>query len=228
MVNKPSISVNKMAEYIVAKAARKRKILADRKYPDPEFNIGMYYREAAEAIALYIADGAVDPTPLNKAQAILAQTTTDKVGTARRISSNIDSLERFADMLDSIDLLGAVPTLGAHNPAKITYHNVEISVRPEIILRGTGPKGKKWVGAWKFHFSKQHPHEKSSADFVSAIVQEYCRTHLAADDEVVNPSYCCVIDVASGNVFPGVKATASLMKEVAAECQNLAGVWETI
>jgi len=137
-------------------------------------------------------------------------------------------LERFAEMLDAIDLAGADAVLGAHSAPKLTFHNVEISVRPEIVLRGAGPKGKKWVGAWKLHFSKQHPHDANSAAFVSAIVQEYCRVHLAEADEIVNPLYCKVIDIASGNVFPGIKATAALMKDVSAECQNLAGVWETI
>ena len=64
MITQPSISVNKLAEYMESKAARQRKILADRKYPDPEFKLGTYHREAGEAVAQYLCDGAVDPTPL--------------------------------------------------------------------------------------------------------------------------------------------------------------------
>jgi hypothetical protein len=105
---------------------------------------------------------------------------------------------------------------------------VEISVRPEIILRGQGPKGKKLVGAWKLHFSKTHPHTEASAGYVSAVVQEFCRLHVATDDETVNPAYCKVIDIASGKVFPGVKSTTQRMKDVAAECQNIAALWPTI
>ncbi|MES4993876.1 hypothetical protein ABVB70_26650 [Agrobacterium radiobacter] len=228
MVNNPSISVNKLAEYIVCKAARKRKILSDRKYPDPEFNPGIFHREAAEAISLYLAEGAVDPSPLTKQQAHLNQIKTDKVGTARRISANVDALERFSEMLDNIDMDGLEPKLGPHNPPKLTFHNVDISVRPEIIIRGTGPKGKKYVGGWKLHFSKTHPHTKESADYVSAVLQEFCKLHVAADDEIVHPLYCKVIDVASGTVFDGVKSTTALMKDVAAECQNMKGIWDTI
>ncbi len=228
MVNKPSISVNKLAEYIESKGARQRSILSDRKYPDPDFSMGMYHREATEAVASYIVDGAIDPLPINRQMQSLSQKTSEKVGTARRINANIDSLERFAGMLDDVDLMGAEPTHGAHAPPKLTFHNVEISVRPDIILRGDGPKGKKLVGAWKFHFSKTRPHTEASAGYVSAIVQEYCRLHIAAADEIVNPTYCKVIDVASGQVFPGVKATTQRMKDVAAECQNISGLWPTI
>ena len=200
----------------------------DRKYPDPDFNVGMYYREASNAIARYVADGCIDPSPLNQQYSILSQMTPDKVGTARRINSNIDALERFAEMLDDIDLQGAIAILGENAPPKLTIHNVIVSVRPEIILRGDGPKGKKLVGAIKLHFPKSHPHNEDTAGYVSAIVQEWCMQHVKSEDEVVNPHYCKVIDVASGKVFPGVKSITQRMKDVAAECQNIAALWATI
>lgn len=228
MATNPSISVNKLAEYIVSRGARQRKILSDRKYPDPDFKAGIYHREAAEAVAQYLTAGAIDTSPLTRQLRLLEQMPSEKVGTARRISANIDAIERFSEMLDDIDLDKTNPSLGSNYAEKLTFHNVEISVRPEIILRGDGPKGKKLVGAVKLHFSKTRPHNEESAGYVSAIVQEFCRLHVATNDEIVNPTYCFVIDVASGTVFPGVKSTAARMKDVAAECQNISGLWSTI
>ncbi len=228
MLEQPRISVNKLAEYMGSKAARQRKIIHDRKYPDEDFNFGMYHREAAEAVSRYLADGAIDPAPLDAQIAALLQLTPEKVGTARRINANVDALERFSNMLDDVDLQGADATLGEHAPQKLKYHNVEISVRPEIILRGQGPKGKKLVGAIKVHFSKSSPMNEDSAGYVSAVVQEFCRLHIANDDETVFPGYCQVIDVASGTVFPGVKSIKRRMVDVAAECQNIAALWPTI
>jgi len=228
MVNKPTISVNKLGEYIISKGARQRKILRDRKYPDPDFQMGMYHREASDAVAAFLSAGAIDPSPLDKALQSLEQLTPDKVGTARRINANIDALERFNAMLDDIDLMGAEPEFGAHNPPKLVFHNVEISVRPEIILKAT-VKGKNYVGALKFHFSKSHPHTEESAGFVSAAVNEYCRLHIAGyGDAIVNAAFCQVIDVASGKVFPGVKSTKQRLVDISAECQNIAALWPTI
>src|SRR5258706_9241843 len=119
MVADPNISVNKLAEYIVSKGARQRKILADRKYPDTDFNIGMYHREAEEAVAKYLADGAVDAEPIKNQIAALSQQSPTKIGTARRVNSNIDSLERFLAMLDDVDLTGLEPVLAAHAPKKL-------------------------------------------------------------------------------------------------------------
>jgi len=217
-----------MAEYIVSKGARQRKILQTRKYPDPDFSIGMYHKEASEAIAQYIAAGALDTTPMDKALKALQQASPRKIGTARRIGSNIDTLERFLGMLDDVDLKGAEPSLGSIKAPDLVYHNVAISVRPEIVLHGTGPKGKSCVGAVKFHFSKTRPFNDEAAGYVSAMLQEHCKMHLANAGEIVHPAYCQVIDVASEKVYPGVKATAARLKDIAAECQNIAGLWPTI
>lgn len=228
MLTTASISVNQLAEYIVSKSANQRKILTVRKHPDPDFSIGMYHREAAEAVAQYLANGAVDQSPLIKQRQALIQKCHGKIGTVRRINSNVDALDRFLEMLDDVELMGAEPALGEVSPPKLQLHNVEVSVRPEIILRGTGPKKVPCVGALKLHFSTSQPFTAETAGYVSAVVQDWCGKHLASEDEIVNPAYCFVIDVASRCVYPGVKATAQRMKDVAAACQNIAALWPSI
>ncbi len=224
----PELSVNKLAEYMCSRAARQRKILHERKYPDPEFQIGMFHREAREAITSYLSSGAIDPGIITARSQLLGQLTPEKIGTARRINANIDALERFGDMLDDIDLENANPEMGGHAPPKLTYHNVKISVRPDIILRGVGPKQQSLVGAIKINFSKTHCHTEESAGYVSAAVQEYVRLHIAGADEIVAPHYCKVICVGSGAVFNGVKATKKRLADIASECQNIAALWASI
>lgn len=224
----PELSVNKLAEYVCSRAGRQRRILYERKYPDPEFSTGMFHREAAEVVTKYLADGCVDATPIMAKSAALAQLKPDKIGTARRINANIDALERFADMLDEIDLQAAQTELGAHSPPKLTFHGVKISVRPEIILRAAGPKGQSLIGAVKLHFTKTHCHDGESAGYVSAAVQEYLRNHVAQGDEVVAAQLCPVIDVGAGTLFQGVKSTARRLKDIEAECQNIHALWPTI
>ena len=211
-----------------SKAARQRKILADRKYPDPEFKLGTYHRESSEAVTEYLCDGAIDTTPLVNRRNILSQITTDKVGTARRINSNIDAIDRFSEMLDEIDFMGGDATAGTNNSPYMKYWGVNISVRPEIILRGDGPKGKKLVGAVKLHFSKTHPLTEDGAGYISAILQDFCKQHVVNDVEIVNPSYCFVIDIGCQRVFKGVKSITQRLKDVQAECQNIAALWPSI
>ena len=226
MVNKPVISVNKLGEYLVCRAARKRTLLRQRKYPD-EFQVGTYHREAAEAIQRYLADGALDPLILENALNSLNQMVSGNIGTIRRINSNIERIESFWEMLDDIDFKGAVPELGP-NAGRMNICGVDISVRPEIILRGAGPKGRKLVGAVKLQLSASTRFDEEAAGYVSAAVQEYCRRSISVDEEVVHAAYCRVIDIGNEIVHPGVRSTRQRLRDIEAECQNIVALWPSI
>ena len=228
MINDPVISVNKLGEYIVSRAARQRTLLRQRKYPNDEFNVGMFHREAADSIQMYIAGGGIDPKPLENALNSLNQKTPDKIGTIRRINSNAERLERFLEMLDDINLMGTDAEPGEISPERMKICGVQISVRPEIILRGTGPKGQNLIGAIKLQLSSSAKFNEEAAGYVSAAVQEYCKRFFINDNEIVHAPYCQIIDVGNGIVFPGVKATVRRMKDIEAECQNIAGLWPSI
>ncbi len=223
--NTPRISVNKLAEYIVSKGGRQRQILRDQKFPT-DYK-GSYYRESEEAISACLKDNLEDLSHLDRAWQILNQSESDKIGTQRRMNSNMDAIESFEAMLDQIDFMGATLSLGSHAPQKLKIHNVAVSVRPEVILRGNGKSGKKLVGGLKLHFPKTFSLSEDAAGYVSAILQEYFRTCFAAEGEAYGP-YCFVLDVGSKKVHPGVKSTTARMKDVAAECQNIAALWPSI
>lgn len=221
----PRISVNKLAEYHVAQGARQRSILRDQKFRN--FG-GMYYAEAARAVTSCLASNLEDTSGISQQIRILEQQSPDTAGAMRRISSNIDALESFEEMLDDIDLKGATAELGEQRPDKLVMHGVNISVRPEIILRGTGKSGRKQVGALKVHFPRTFPLTVVSAGFVAAVLQRYSGDKLIEADEIVGPSYCFVIDIGSRTVHPPVKATAARLKGLESDCQNIAAIWPTI
>lgn len=226
-INDPRISVNKLAEYMVSKAARQRKLLRDRKYPDPDFQMGMYHKEASEAVAAYLVGDQLNTQNIDTQIQIIKQQNPGKIGTQRRLNSNIEAMERFLDMLDDFDFGDHVPSLGAHAPQKLTFHNVAVSVRPEIILRGN-KKGKKIIGAVKLHFAKGFEMDEEAAGYVSAAVNEFCVRHVADDDETVSSELCQVFDIGSGTIFPGVKSTKRRLQDIEDTCQNIAAIWPTI
>ncbi len=221
----PRVSVNKLAEYIVSNGTRQRSILRAQK---SENISGMYYAEAAKAASSCLASSLEDTSGIAQTIRILEQKSPDKAGAMRRINSNIDALESFEAMLDKIDLKDATAELGEPKPEKLVMHGVYISVRPEIVLRGTGKSGKKQVGALKVHFSRTFPLTDVSAGYVSAVLQRYAEYKLIQDDEIVAPTYCFVIDVGSRTVYPSVKSTAARLKAIESDCQNIAAIWPTI
>jgi hypothetical protein len=222
----PRISVNKLAEFMGAKGARQRQILHDQKYPT-DYK-GMYHKEAAEAIARVIANGLEDMSPVDNAVNLLNQAKPEKIGTQRRVSANLDALDTFKLMLDKIEsrVKGLTLSLGGQSPPRLTIHGVDVSVRPEIIVHGTGKSGRL-CGALKIHFPRTFPLSADSAGNVSAVLQEWCKSYMP-DDGNVAAAFCFVIDVGSQEVYDGAKATVARMKNVRADCQNIAALWPTI
>lgn len=223
--NQPHISTNELAKFIDAKPARQRQILRDAKFPG-EFK-GMYYREAAQAIAQCIASNLENVGVLETAVSVLEQQTPEKIGTQRRLDSNIDALETFQVMLDDIDLKDATPSLAPNTSPALTIMGVRVSVRPEIIMRGTGKSKAKLVGGFKFHFSRTNALAEIGAGYVSTLLQEYSRIHMPDEGMPFGP-YCCVVDIGRKQMCPGTKSTVNKMKDIEAACKNIAGLWPTI
>lgn len=224
-MNQPHISVNKLAEFITAKAARQRQILRDQKFPQ-DYKI-TYYNEATESISACLASNLENTSIIERTIQSLEQRSPEKIGTQRRIASNIDALETFQAMLDDIDFRDAMPSLGDHAPPRLSIQNIDVSVRPEIILSATGKSGATLVGAIKLHFPRTFALDADAGGFVSAILQEYAKTYLTNSGTAFG-QLCYVIDVGSKLVHPGVKATVSRMKEISANCRNIHAIWPTI
>jgi hypothetical protein len=221
----PRLSVNKLGEYMVVGPARRRRIIYDAKFPSDL--IRPFYTPAEEAIALFISKGMHDVSALENRIATLGQSHAETVWDQRRINSNIDAIESFMDMLDDVDLKGAVPALGAHSAPTVTFSGVQISVRPEITLTGDGIKGQKIIGAMKLHFPKSHPLNAEAAGYISAMIFAFCTDHLSAN-AVADSRLCGVIDVAGGNVHAGPAATKSKLKDLQAACAEIASLWPTV
>lgn len=209
---------------MTATIPRQRRIIRDQKFPS-DFK-GMYYREAQEAVASCIASELADIAVVERQIDILNQQAPETVGTQRRIASNVDALEAFLEMLDDINLQGATPSLGANTAPKVRVRNVEISVRPEIILRSENRNGPI-IGAMKIHFPKTNQLNEQLAGYVSAVLQEWAQNHMA-DDGVVFGPLCSVVDVGNQHFFEGVRSTRQRMRDIQDACETIAALWPTI
>lgn len=221
----PRLSVNKLCEYAEAGPTRQRQILRDQKFPT-DFK-RMFYREATEAISKCLASALEDTEALVRAVASLEQMPADKVGTARRISANIDAIETFSGMLDDIEFGEASPTLAANQAPHLQFHNVQVSVRPDILLSAPGKKVGTLLGSIKLHFSRTFSLTAETSGYASALLQEWHRVH-QPDDGTPHGPLCYVIDVGAKQVWPGVKSTTARLKEITSHCQNIAALWPTI
>lgn len=186
------ISVNKLGEYITSKAARQRSILYNQKFP-PDY-IGPFYEDASEAISQFIAGGMQSPAILENRINLLGQTPVSTTWQQRRTLGNIEAIETFTGLINDLDLSGMVCRLGSHNPPRMPIRNVEVSVRPEVILSRPATKGGRRVGALKLHFPKTNPLSEEAAGYVSAIAARFCDAYLA-DEGTADSQLCFVLDL---------------------------------
>ncbi len=222
--SEPRISVNKLAQYITSRAARQNQILQNAKFP-PDY-ITSYYREAAEAIARFLASEMIDTAILEGTIKSLNQTVPATVYETRRVAGNIDAIETFAAMLDDIDLKGAAAQLGSQIAPHLPLQGVSISVRHEVTLHSTA-KGTPLIGGVKLHFPTTEPLDDEQAGYVSAIMQSFCDTHLWKHGTTYAP-HCMVVDMASKQVYPGAKSVIRRMKDVKSACDQIASLWPSI
>src|SRR5260370_9353915 len=200
--DEPRISVNKLAQYVTSRATRQNQILRTAKFP-PEY-ITMYYRDAGEAIAGFLAGGMIEFGILDNSVSALSQKVAGNVYETRRIAGNIDAIETFSNLLDDIDFGTATAKLGAQKASHLILNGVQISVRPEVTLHSKSKSGEALVGGIKLHFPKTEPMDEEQANFVSALMNAFCKDHLWRDGAPF-PGHCMVIDLASGKVYPGMK-----------------------
>ena len=146
--------------------------------------------------------------------------------TRSRLSHTASPVWALATVSRRSCLGGATAKLGAQSAPHFVSQGVEISVRPEVTLHSKS-KTTELVGGIKLHFSKNRTINEEQADYVSAMVHSYCETHLWKHGQPFG-GHCMVIDLASGKVYPGVKAVKQRLKDVANACGQIAALWPGI
>jgi hypothetical protein len=167
------------------------------------------------------------PAILENRIKLLEQSPANTVWQQRRTLNNIEAIETFMGMIDAVDLSGLDCRLGSQTPPKLSIRNVEVSVRPEIIVSRSGTKADRRIGALKLHFPTTNPLSEDAAGYVSAVSARFCGGYLP-DDGAVDSRLCFVIDVASANIYPGVKSTVRRLKDVDAACEQIFNLWDSI
>lgn len=221
----PRLSVNKLGEYMTARAGRQNKILFDQKYPQ-DFIVA-FYKEAGETIANAIVDGLKDTSHLERALKLLGARNPATVHEHRMVNGNIDAIETFMNLMGDIDLEGLEPRLGSHQALPLVIHGVNISVRPEVTLHAKKRGGEPLVGGVKLHFPKAFPLKDDAGEYISTCLQLYCRDHLS-DFGSASHTHCYVVDMAGAKVLSGVKAIKARTRDVEETCKQISTIWPTI
>lgn len=226
--HEPRISVCKLGEYMVATPPRRRQILRDQKRP-PDVKVARY-SDAYRAIVDYFVNGHSDPDVLARHQSRLVNWSPGPGDSAYGVQKNQccrDAIESFSKSVAQLGLTNLSMSPGGPDGTKMSRMGVTVSVRPEIMIRGADRKGVRFVGALKLYISKGSALDSKAGDYVAALVHEFVETRLAGH-VASPPQHCFALDVFAGRLFVSPKNFMRRRSDIAAACQEIAAVWNSV
>lgn len=221
----PRISTNKLAEYMRATPSRRRKIIEQQKNP-PTYMV-TWYADAQSAITKFILGGCADESILKNEINRLNGLTTQNETEETRNKTNVDALAAFLNWYEQLDLKGYELTAGPNSQPKLVCSGVEVSVRPEVFIRGTETRNGEFVGCIKLYFSKDSKLDDESGSYVGALLHQYSCRHLASGRKVKQKA-CITIDVFGQQAFVAPKAIVKRSADIDAACKEIEVIWPTL
>lgn len=219
----PRMALNKLGEYMVANAARRERIVTNQKYPQQVRTVR--YNEAQEAITDYMVSGATDDKNLNREIERLRTNGSADTWKGQNSLLCANAIVSFRNVVNDLNKTGElIFTRGEPTPPKLHIGDVEVSVRPEIIVTRKNRFGDQCVGAVKLYFPKTHPLGKEAGEYVASTVHHFLNEYPQIPG---NPDYklCAVVDVSAGDVFWAPLAYRRRRTEIEAACREIARAW---
>ncbi len=217
----PRFSLNALAEYLVAGAARRQSIIQEQRNPKT-YQVA-YYREAEDAIRECLLSGALDLGPLEAARGRLKPELEPGEWEASRTSDCAEAIAAFAAMASSLPLAGLTTRRGPNKTTSLLLAGVAVSVRPEVLL-ATADREPRHIGAIKLYFSKKGPMREEQALYTGTLVHLFLEDVYSrsgtADQKLV-----FVIDVFGGKHFTAPRSFKRRRSDTLAACGEIARSW---
>ena len=219
----PRVSVNKLGEYMTATARRRKGIIETQKSP-ADFIVPRY-DPATSAIAQSIVEQS--PSAILEAFDRLDRELPKTKWTDQRNSDCQEALEKFRTIRPELQrrLGSSSLTLGTNTAPKLSVSGVDISVRPEILVRNEDRDGTPLFGAVKLYLSKTYELDENSAQYVGTVLHQYIEQFVVDDDGQADHRACCVVDVFAQKIYDAPRAFRARRKDIEAACEEIALRW---
>jgi hypothetical protein len=218
----PRISVNKLGEFLTTSSpTRRRRIVREQKLPSEV--VVLHYSKAWEPIAKYLKNGCTDPAPIADAITKIRNATPTSDWVASDNANTITALQHF---LEAAKLLPEATYIKGQNEAPpLVISGVEVSVRPDFILRMT-KREKTCTGTLKIHYTKDDDKalSKSGQEYVATLCHLWATKH-GPKSYAPDPSLCFSLDLFRRHLVEAPKSVTRRMAEIEIACSEIAAVW---
>lgn len=222
----PRISLNQLTEYLVANSTGRKSIIRQQKYPK-SFQV-IYYQDAQDAIQQFIAGGMSKEEILaSRIDDIYSRSTASKYEHTRSIS-NAEAIDSFLQFYENIDLADLAPSIAPDDQPKLRIGEINISVRPEIILNGDHKRYGQVVGGIKLYLVKRDTArlDNELGKYPSSILYNY----LGQQNPNRRPLHqsCIIVDVFGKKQFSAPRTHKKILAHVRVACEEIADRWKHI
>lgn len=221
----PRMSLNKLGEYMVAPAIRRLAILKDQKRPQP-FKV-IYYEPANTAITRFLLNGGNDVGQLLEERNRLWALGSSATYSEQRFKANAEAITSFLDSYDVLPVGVVEARMGSNMSPMIRIAGVDISMRPEIVIRARSNRLGDSIGAIKLYFSKNAALDENSGAYIGALLHQYAQENLGELGQAVfrNSS---VLDVFQGAQFSAPRNHRRRFADIQAACVEIGSRWKSI
>lgn len=222
----PRISLNALTAYLNATAARRRRIIEEQKRPN-DFQV-IYYQPAQDAIVEFLVSGASDESILEQAMNRLNSLDPRNDYEERRWPNNVEALQSFLNFYEDVDFEGLNVVAGPPDQPRLTFSNISLSIRPEILLSGTLTRYGDVIGAVKLYFTKDEGLflTPQSGQYPTSLIYHFLSEHHTHRRSL--PRLCFTVDVFGQTVHTAPRSYRRLLNEVSAACEEIELRWSQI
>jgi hypothetical protein len=221
----PRISVNPLCEYVVSATASKRNSIIKQSKTPISF-ITKWYNKAEDILSFYLANVRDSPKILSmEANRLQTDLYTDEMERkyAHASADAINSFLKKEKSARTILSAYALETAVNENKHKFILKGVQISLRPELILRDN--QGKEQLGFVKFYFSKNDLLTQERGEAMACLIKYYFEQEFAY---AFKPENCLVIDVFAGEFISAPKSHKRIIANIEASCLEIADRWDKV
>ncbi|MEI6683555.1 MAG: hypothetical protein WCO44_13040 [Bacteroidota bacterium] len=215
------LSINQLVEFRVATDAGKRRIIRQQLNPD-QFRV-QWYQLAKACIRASIRQNC-DPKPIYEGlKALAARKAVTKHQQSDKATS-IEALERFLDLQLPSTLRSMHYATIKPLDKTVEISDVEITVAPEIVIRGE-VGGKKVVGGVKIHISKGKPFDYEQSLQVAAVIYRFLEEKVALPGELVMPELCFSLDIFGDRIVQAPSDLTRVINSIDQVCNEVKVHW---
>jgi len=104
---------------------------------------------------------------------------------------------------------------------------VQVSVRPDVIIRSTNRSGGQTVGAIKLYFPKTISLSDDAGAYIATTLHQYVNEYFSAYG-TADYRRCHVVDVFGQQIFTAPPSFIRRRRDIEAACEEIARAWAAV